>query len=103
MKQFLFRQRYFPTLVFSLIFLLLLGACGSTTSSSSTPTPTLAPKGTVSVAYAASLTNIMEEIVKPAVEQSTRYKDQIEAKVSAALLNRIKGKVRFPDVFINAN
>ena len=103
MKQLLFRQRYFPTLVFSLIFLLLLGACGSTTSSSSTPTPTPAPKGTVSVAYAASLTNIMEKIVKPAFEQSTGYKYQSEAKGSSALVNEIKGKLSFPDVFISAN
>ena len=103
MKQFLFRQRYFPTLVFSLIFLLLLAACGSTTSSSSTPTPTPAPKGTVSVDYAASLANIMEKIVKPAFEQSTGYKYQSEAKGSSALVNEIKGKLSFPDVFISAN
>src|SRR5260370_23533810 len=103
MKQFLFRQRYFPTLVFSLIFLLLLGACGSTTSSSSTPTPTPAPKGTVSVAYAASLTNIMEKIVKPAFDQSTGYTYQGEAKGSSALVNEIKGKLSFPDVFVSAN
>src|SRR5260221_191169 len=103
MKQLLFRQRYFPTLVFSLIFLLLLAACGSTTSSSSTPTPTPAPKGTVSVAYAASLANIMEKIVKPAFEQSTGYKYESEAKGSSALVNKIKGKLSFPDVFISAN
>ncbi len=103
MKHFLFRQRYFPTLVFSLIFLLLLSACGSTTSGSSTPAPTPAPKGTVSVAYAASLTNIMENIVKPAFEQSTGYKYQSEAKGSSALVNEIKGKLSFPDVFISAN
>src|SRR5258708_9881274 len=103
MKQVLLGQRYFPTLVFSLIFLLLLAACGSTTSSSSTPTPTPAPKGTVSVAYAASLANIMEKIVKPAFEQSTGYKYQSEAKGSSALVNEIKGKLSFPDVFISAN
>jgi len=103
MKQFLFRQRYFPTLVFSLVFLLLLAACGSTTSGSPTPTPTSAPKGTVSVAYAASLANIMEKIVKPAFEQSTGYKYQSEAKGSSALVNEIKGKLSFPDVFISAN
>ena len=103
MKRLLFRQHYFPTLVFSLIFLLLLSACGSTTSGSSTSTPTPAPKGTVSIAYAASLTNIMEAIVKPAFEQSTGYKYQGEAKGSSALVNEIKGKLSFPDVFISAN
>src|SRR5260370_16846918 len=45
----------------------------------------------------------MEKIVKPAFEQSTGYKYQSEAKGSSALVNEIKGKLSFPDVFISAN
>src|SRR5260370_37312478 len=45
----------------------------------------------------------MEKIVKPAFEQSNGYKYQSEAKGSSALVNEIKGKLSFPDVFISAN
>jgi molybdate/tungstate transport system substrate-binding protein len=97
------RQRAFPTFAFYLIFLLLLSACGSSSSGSGTPGPTSAAKGTVSVAYAASLSNILENAVKPAFDRSTGYTFQGEAKGSSALINEIKGKLSFPDVFISAN
>jgi molybdate/tungstate transport system substrate-binding protein len=101
MKRLSFRQHFLPSLPAGLILLLLLSACGSSTGGASTPAP--APKGTVSVAYAASLTNIMENIVKPAFDQSTGYTYQGEAKGTSALMNEIKGKLSFPDVFISAN
>lgn len=55
------------------------------------------------MAYAASLSNIMENSVKPAFSQSTGYTYQGEAKGSSALVNEIKGKLSSPDVFISAN
>ncbi len=103
MRQSSFQQHRLALFTVGLVFLLLLSACGSTTSGSPTPTPTLAPKGTVSVAYAASLTNIFEKVVKPAFDQSTGYTYQGEAKGSSALVNEIKGKLSFPDVFVSAN
>ncbi len=103
MRQSSFQQHRLALFTVGLVFLLLLSACGSTTSGSPTPTPTLAPKGTVSVAYAASLTNIFENVVKPAFDQSTGYTYQGEAKGSSALVNEIKGKLSFPDVFVSAN
>lgn len=93
------RRRAFPFLALGFIF--LLNACGTTTSSGATLTP--AAKGTVSVAYAGSLSNIMENSVKSAFDQSTGYTFQGEAKGSSALINEIKGKLSFPDVFISAN
>lgn len=101
MKQISFQQHRLALFTVGLVFLLLLSACGSTTSSSSTSTP--APKGTVSVAYAASLSNIFENAVKSAFDQSTGYTYQGEAKGSSALVNEIKGKLSFPDVFVSAN
>jgi molybdate/tungstate transport system substrate-binding protein len=103
MRQSSFQQHRLALFTIGLVFLLLLSACGSTTSGSSTSAPTLAPKGTVSVAYAASLSNIFENVVKPAFDQSTGYTYQGEAKGSSALVNEIKGKLSFPDVFVNAN
>ena len=97
MKHVSLRHYLFPLFPVHLVLLLLLSACGSTTS-----TPP-APKGTVSVAYAASLSHIMEQIVKPAFQQSTGYTYQGEAKGSSALINEIKGKLSSPDVFISAN
>ena len=96
-KHISFRQYLFPLLIVHLVFLLLLSACGSTTSSPPTP------KGMVSVAYAASLSHIMEDTVKPAFQQSVGYIYQGEAKGSSALVNEIKGKLSSPDVFISAN
>ena len=103
MRQSSFQQHRLALFTAGLVFLLLLSACGSTTSGSPTPTPTPAPKGTVSVAYAASLSNIFENVVKPAFDQSTGYTYQGEAKGSSALVNEIKGKLSFPDVFVSAN
>jgi len=103
MRQISFQQHRLALFTAGLVFLLLLSACGSTTSANPAPTPTPAPKGTVSVAYAASLTNIFEKVVRPAFDQSTGYTYQGEAKGSSALVNEIKGKLSFPDVYISAN
>src|SRR3984893_12969757 len=82
---------------------ILLAACGSSSSTGSTPTPTAAPKSKVSVAYAGSLVNLMEKKVGPAFSQSTGYPYVGEGKGSSALANEIKGKLSFPDVFISAS
>jgi len=78
---------------------MLLAACGS----GSTPTSTVAPKSKVSVAYAGSLVNLMEKKVGPAFTQATGYPYVGEGKGSSALANEIKGKLSFPDVFISAS
>jgi molybdate/tungstate transport system substrate-binding protein len=95
---------YFALSVPLFILLLLLSACGSTTTGSSgSPTPTApANKGLVKVAYAGSLVNIMEKSVKPAFQQATGYTYQGEGKGSTALVNEIKGHLSSPDVFISA-
>jgi molybdate/tungstate transport system substrate-binding protein len=45
----------------------------------------------------------MEGMVKSDFHSSTGYTFQGEAKGSSALINEIKGKLSFPDVFISAN
>lgn len=81
----------------------LLAACGANTIDyGNPPTPTAAPKSKVSVAYAGSLVNLMEKKVGPAFTQATGYPYLGEGKGSSALANEIKGKIRFPDVFISA-
>lgn len=84
-----------------LLFALVLVACGGTGNGSGTPTPTA--KGKVSVLYAGSLVNLMEKKVGPAFQQTTGYTYEGEGKGSTALANEIKGKLRFPDVFISAD
>ncbi len=102
--KFFFTRRPLPLAAFCLIFLLLLSACGSTSSTGSTPTATASPaKGVVKVSYAASLVNIMENSIKPAFQQSTGYSYQGEGKGSTALANEITGHLSFPDVFISAD
>src|ERR1700680_3938686 len=86
---------------FVLLLGVLLAACGGTTTTGSTATA--APKSKVSVAYAASLVNLMEKKVGPAFTQSTGYPYVGEGKGSSALANEIKGKLTFPDIFISAS
>jgi len=98
-------SRHFRTLPISFLALfsvlaLLLGACGSTTTS--TPTPTAKPSGPVQVMYAGSLESIMEKQLGPAFNQSTGYTFAGEAKGSSALATEIKGHLRRPDIFISA-
>ncbi len=85
--------------------LLLLSACGGSTGTTASTTPTSAPtnKGVVSVLYAGSLVNIMEHSIQPAFTQSTGYTFQGEGKGSTALANEIKGHLRTPDIFISAD
>ena len=102
------RHNPFSFTTLSCCFVLLMGvlltACGGSTSgtgSSSTPTP--AAKSKVSVLYAGSLVNLMEKKVGPAFTQATGYPYEGEGKGSTALATEIKGKLRFPDIFISAD
>ena len=74
---------------------LLLAACGQGASA--------APKGTVNVAYAGSLVNLMEHKLGPAFQAATGYTFQGKGAGSTALANQIKGKLIQPDVFISAS
>lgn len=99
-------SRHHTWFLLSLPFLissLLLSACGSTTSTGASSTPTATNKGTVSVLYAGSLVDIMEHQIKPAFDSSTGYTFQGEGKGSAALAAEIKDHLRTPDVFISAS
>ncbi len=95
-----FRQESFC--LASLFLLVLISACGTTSTGSST-TPTAKPKGNVSVLYAGSLVNIMEHQIGPAYDKATGYTFQGEGKGSTALAAEIKGKLRIPDIFISAD
>ncbi len=77
---------------------ILLAACGSG-SASSTPST----RSKVSVLYAGSLVNLMERKIGPAFTQASGYPYQGEGKGSTALANEIKGRLRFPDIFISAS
>ncbi|HLZ20513.1 MAG TPA: extracellular solute-binding protein [Ktedonobacterales bacterium] len=79
-----------------LVALLALAACGGQGASA-------APKGTVSVAYAGSLVNLMEHKLGPAFQSATGYTYQGKGAGSTALANQIKGKLIQPDVFISAS
>ena len=62
-----------------------------------------APKGTVNVAYAGSLTNLMEHTLGPAFQRATSYTYQGKGAGSTAIANQIAGKLIHPDVFISAS
>jgi molybdate/tungstate transport system substrate-binding protein len=105
MQRFLSRHLSFTSCiatVVSLVLLVSISACGSSSSASGTPTAS-ANKGIVSVLYAGSLVNIMEHSVKQAFQQRTGYTFEGEGKGSVALANEIKDHLRTPDVFISAD
>lgn len=82
-----------------LVALLALAACGG----SGPQGASAAPKGTVNVAYAGSLVNLMEHKIGPAFQAATGYMYQGKGAGSTALANQIKGKLIQPDVFISAS
>jgi molybdate/tungstate transport system substrate-binding protein len=81
---------------------LLVAACGAGQGQGAAPTAT-PPKGTVNVAYAGSLVNLMEHKLGPAFQRATGYTYQGEGAGSTALTNQIKSKLIQPDVFISAS
>lgn len=82
-----------------LLPLLALAACGSLPGGiSSSP-----PKGTVNVAYAGSLVNLMEHKLGLAFQHESGYTYQGRGAGSTALANQIKSKLISPDVFISAS
>jgi len=94
-----FSHFLFPSII-SLFVLVLVSACGSTTTTTSA---TPAAKGNVSVLYAGSLVSIMEHQISPAFDKATGYTFQGEGKGSIALANEITGHLRTPDIFISAD
>lgn len=59
--------------------------------------------GTVSVLYAGSLVNVMEQKVGPAFAKATGYGYEGYGAGSSAVANAIKGKLKQGDVFISAS
>jgi molybdate/tungstate transport system substrate-binding protein len=74
---------------------LMLAGCSGTGSA--------AAKGTVSVAYAGSLVNLMEHRLGPGFSQATGYGYEGRGAGSTALANQIKSRLIAPDVFISAS
>ena len=73
------------------------------TAAASTATAAVTGSGPVSVLYAGSLVNMMEDQVGPAFQQATGYSVSGESAGSKALATDIKGKVYKGDVFISAS
>ncbi len=73
-----------------------LAGCGATASGA-------ASQGVVSVAYAGSLTNVMERSLGPGFERASGYSFQGKGAGSTALANQIAGRLIQPDVFISAS
>ena len=91
----------YPALLLGLVSALsLLAACGTSSSTSGGGTTA---KGTVNVAYAGSLVNLMEHKLGPAFQQATGYTYQGKGAGSTALANQIKSKLIAPDDFISAS
>jgi molybdate/tungstate transport system substrate-binding protein len=76
---------------------LVLTACSS--SSSSTPSPASSPKGTASVAYAASLEFLNEKVFGPAFQSAKGFSYSGRAGESGALESEIAAKQITPNVF----
>jgi len=87
-----------PTLIILTTLAMALAGCGSTST-----TGTTTAKGTVSVAYAGSLVNLMEHTFGPDFTKATGYGYQGKGAGSTALASQIKSKLIQPDVFISAS
>ncbi|MGH2514438.1 MAG: extracellular solute-binding protein [Ktedonobacterales bacterium] len=94
--------RFSPVIAFVALLTLTLAACGGS-QTGGTQSPTAAPKGTVNIAYAGSLVNLMEHKIGPAFQTASGYTYQGKGAGSTALANQIKGKLIQPDVFISAS
>jgi molybdate/tungstate transport system substrate-binding protein len=87
-----------------LVAILALGAAAAIcVSASSASTRRPAASGTVSVLYAGSLVNVMEEKIGPAFSKATGYGYQGYGAGSKQVASEIKGKLRQGDVFISAS
>jgi molybdate/tungstate transport system substrate-binding protein len=81
----------------------LLAALAATLAGCATTSGGASAKGTVNVAYAGSLVNLMEHKLGPAFNNATGYTFQGRGAGSTALANQIKSKLITPDVFISAS
>ncbi|HXZ99619.1 MAG TPA: extracellular solute-binding protein [Candidatus Binatia bacterium] len=84
----------------ALVGLALVG-CGAAGPGTGPASPS--GHGTVSVLYAGSLVNLMENDLGPAFSKATGYTYQGYGAGSDELVSDIKGKVKTGDVFISAN
>lgn len=80
-----------------LVPVLALAACGASGGGGTTAT------GTVNIAYAGSLVNVMEHTLGPAFQRESGFTYQGKGAGSTALANQIKSKLIAPDVFISAS
>jgi len=87
-----------PALVILTTLAMTLAGCGP-----SGTTGTTTAGGTVTVAYAGSLVNLMEHRFGPAFSKATGYGYQGKGSGSIALASQIKSKLIQPDVFISAS
>lgn len=87
-------QRWESIAALAGLLLLALAGCGVAAAPS---------KGAVNVAYAGSLTNVMEHRIGDAFTLDTGYPFQGKGAGSTALANQIASKLIRPDVFISAS
>ena len=80
----------------------VLAASAVVVSVGSAQTGTHRASGTVSVLYAGSLVDVMEQQIGPAFSKATGYGYQGFGAGSKAVASQIKGKLRKGDVFISA-
>jgi molybdate/tungstate transport system substrate-binding protein len=85
------------------VFLVAVLAAAVSVSVSSAQTRVRHANGTVSVLYAGSLVNVMEQQIGPAFSTATGYGYQGFGAGSKAVAAQIKGKLRRGDVFISAS
>lgn len=82
---------------------LILAACGSTSSQSSSNTSAPnASHGTINMSYAGSLVGAMTNDIFPKFEKLTHYKVDGYPGGSVALAQQIKEKLRQADIFLSA-
>lgn len=94
-------SRLQPGLVTLACVALVAAGCSSSSSSGDSSGGHAKPSGTASVAYAASLTFLNEQVFGPAFAKATGYKFQGTAGPSDGLSSEIAAKTIFPNVFIS--
>lgn len=85
-------------LALAVVPLLILAGCGTSARAGDTSTG-----GTVNVAYAGSLVNLMEKTIGPGFAKETGYSYQGKGAGSTALATQIAGGLLSPDVFISVS
>lgn len=92
-----------PASMVALALLVAVGLAACASVGAASDPRSVPPRGSVNVAYAGSLVNLMEHQLGPAFQRATGYGYQGEGAGSTALANQIKGRLIQPDVFISAS